>query len=88
MPEGRSVGQGRQDLTMCSVTVESEVLEIAPSRLKLDRGMVTLRSETQNQRGEIVQILRATLVVHVVRRGLGKRRSIFRGVPLDEIATP
>ena len=45
------------------LTVESEVLEIAPSRLKLDRGMVTLRSETRNQRGEIVQILRATLVV-------------------------
>jgi len=45
------------------LTVESEVLEIAPSRSKLDRGMVTLRSETRNQRGEIVQILRATLVV-------------------------
>jgi acyl dehydratase len=40
------------------LTVESEVLEIAPSRSKLDRGMVTLRSETRNQRGEIVQILR------------------------------
>ena len=45
------------------LTVESEVLEIAPSRSKLDRGMVTLRSETRNQRGEIVQILRATLIV-------------------------
>lgn len=43
--------------------VESEVLEIAPSRSKPDRGMVTLRSETRNQRDEIVQILRATLVV-------------------------
>ena len=45
------------------LTVESEVLEIAPSRSKLDRGKVTLLSETRNQRGEIVQILRATLVV-------------------------
>ena len=45
------------------LTVESEVLEIAPSRSKPDRGKVTLRSETRNQRGEIVQILRATLVV-------------------------
>ena len=45
------------------LTVESEVLEIAPSRSKLDRGKVRLLSETRNQRGEIVQILRATLVV-------------------------
>ena len=45
------------------LTVESEVLEIAPSRSKPDRGMVTLRSETRNQRGEIVQMLTAKLVV-------------------------
>ncbi len=43
--------------------VESEVLEITPSRSRPDRGMVTLRSETRNQRGEIVQILTARLVV-------------------------
>ncbi|TAL01230.1 MAG: MaoC family dehydratase [Rhodospirillaceae bacterium] len=43
--------------------VESEVLEIVPSRSRPDRGMVTLRSETRNQRGEVVQTLTAKLVV-------------------------
>jgi acyl dehydratase len=43
--------------------VESEVLEITPSRSRPDRGMVTLRSETRNQRGEVVQVLTAKLVV-------------------------
>lgn len=45
------------------LTVESEVLEIAPSRSKPDRGIVTLRSETRNQRDEIVQIFTAKVVV-------------------------
>lgn len=43
--------------------VESEVLAITPSRSRPDRGMVTLRSETKNQRGEVVQVLTAKLVV-------------------------
>jgi len=43
--------------------VESEVLEIRPSRSRPDRGMVTVRSETRNQRGEVVQVLTAKLVV-------------------------
>lgn len=43
--------------------VESEVLEITPSRSRPERGMVTLRSETLNQRGEVVQIFTAKLVV-------------------------
>ena len=43
--------------------VESEVLEITPSRSRPDRGMVVLRSETRNQRGEVVQVLTAKLVV-------------------------
>lgn len=42
--------------------VESEVLEVKPSRSRPDRGMVTVRSETRNQRGEVVQILTAKLV--------------------------
>jgi len=42
---------------------ESEVIEIKPSRSRPDRGMVTVRSETRNQWGEIVQILVAKLVV-------------------------
>jgi acyl dehydratase len=43
--------------------VESEVVEIKPSRSRPDRGMVTVRSETRNQRDEIVQTLTAKLVV-------------------------
>jgi acyl dehydratase len=43
--------------------VESEITEIMPSRSRPDRGMVTIRSETLNQRGEAVQILVAKLVV-------------------------
>ena len=43
--------------------VESEVLEVRPSRSRPDRGTVLLRSETWNQRGEVVQTLTAKLVV-------------------------
>jgi acyl dehydratase len=43
--------------------VESEVLEITPSRSRPERGMVKVRNETLNQRGEVVQILVARMVV-------------------------
>jgi len=43
--------------------VESEVIEITPSRSRPDRGIATVRSETRNERGEIVQSLTAKLVV-------------------------
>jgi acyl dehydratase len=43
--------------------VESEVIEITPSRSRPNRGIVALRSETRNQRGDVVQILTAKLVV-------------------------
>ncbi len=33
--------------------VESEILEVKPSHSRPDRGMVTVRSETRNQRGEV-----------------------------------
>jgi acyl dehydratase len=35
--------------------VEAEVLDITPSRSKPDRGMITMRIETKNQRDELVQ---------------------------------
>ncbi len=35
--------------------VEVEVLEILPSRSRPDRGIVLMRNETKNQRGEVVQ---------------------------------
>ena len=43
--------------------VESEILELKPSRSRPDRGMATLRSETLNQRDEKLQVLVAKLVV-------------------------
>ena len=42
--------------------VMTEVLEITPSRSRPNRGMVTLRSETRNQRGDVVQVLTAKVV--------------------------
>ena len=43
--------------------VESEILELRPSRSHPDRGMATIRSETRNELGEVVQVLVAKLVV-------------------------
>ena len=43
--------------------VESEIIEVTPSRSRPDRGTVTVRSETLNQRGETVQVLTAKLIV-------------------------
>lgn len=45
------------------LTVFTEVIEVTPSRSRPDRGIVTLRNETRNQRGEIAQVLLAKLVV-------------------------
>ncbi len=45
------------------LTVESEVMELRPSRSRPDRGTATVRSETRNQRGETVQIITMRLVV-------------------------
>jgi len=43
--------------------VDSEVIEVAPSRSRPDRGTVTVRSTTLNQRNETVQVLTARLIV-------------------------
>jgi acyl dehydratase len=45
------------------LSVVSEVLEIAPSRSRPDRGTATVRSETRNQRGEAVAVLTMRLVL-------------------------
>ena len=42
--------------------VVSEIEEVAPSRSRPDRGMVKVRSETRNQRGETVQTLVSTVI--------------------------
>jgi acyl dehydratase len=43
--------------------VESEVVDVVPSRSRPDRGTVTVRSETRNQRGEVVQTTTVKLLV-------------------------
>lgn len=44
--------------------VVAEVAEIVPSRSKPGRAMVTMRCETRNQRGEVLQRFSPKLVVH------------------------
>ena len=46
-----------------TLSVVSEIEEVNPSRSRPDRGMIRVRSETRNPRGETVQILLAKLVV-------------------------
>jgi acyl dehydratase len=43
--------------------VECEILAVTPSRSRPERGTVLMRSETKNQRGEVLQVLTAKLVV-------------------------
>src|SRR5882672_5488617 len=46
-----------------TLTVESEVLDITPSRSRPDRGIAVVRSVTRNQKNEVVQELTARLIV-------------------------
>jgi acyl dehydratase len=46
-----------------ALQVESEVLEITPSRSRPDRGLAVIRCVTRNQRNEVVQSLTAKLIV-------------------------
>ncbi|MEO7129407.1 MAG: MaoC family dehydratase, partial [Rhodoferax sp.] len=43
--------------------VVSEIVSVTPSRSKPERGMVTVRSETRNQRDEVVQVEVTKIVV-------------------------
>ena len=43
--------------------VESEILEVTPSRSRPDRGFITLKSLTKNQKDEVVQSQTAKLLV-------------------------
>lgn len=49
--------------------VESEVLDVRPSRSRADQGLVKLRNTTFNQNGEAVQITVGTLLVPRKSRG-------------------
>jgi acyl dehydratase len=46
-----------------TLRVHTEVIAITPSGSRADRGVATLRNETRNQRGEIVQTFVARIVV-------------------------
>lgn len=43
--------------------VVSEVVQVQPSKSKPDRGMVTVRSETRNQHGDVLQVSTVRVVV-------------------------
>jgi len=43
--------------------VVSEIVQVAPSKSKPDRGMVTVRSETRNQHGDVLQLSTVRIVV-------------------------
>jgi len=43
--------------------VFSEVTSVIPSRSRPERGMITVRSETRNQSGDILQVMTGRLVV-------------------------
>jgi acyl dehydratase len=45
------------------LTVFGEIIELRPSGSRPDRGWVSMRAQTRNQRGEVVQIFTSTLVV-------------------------
>lgn len=44
--------------------VESEVISVTPSRSKPDRGMAVVRSETRNQKGDVLQLFTVNVVVN------------------------
>lgn len=46
-----------------TLEVHSEVLELTPSRSKPNRGIATLRNETRNQRGQVIQTFVARVIV-------------------------
>jgi hypothetical protein len=66
-----STAQGRGDV----LRVESEVIEVIPSRSRPDHGTVVVRSETRNGRGEVVQITTMKLLVPCRERAAYKEGS-------------
>jgi acyl dehydratase len=69
-PAGGLIGAGMDEMRWPRpvrpgdvLRLESEILEITPSRSRPDRGMVKARITTLNQAGEPVQTMVATMVV-------------------------
>ena len=46
-----------------TLQVHCEVLEVLPSRSRPERGIATIRNETRNQRGDVVQTFVARVIV-------------------------
>ena len=76
-PAGGSVGLGFDELRWPipvrpgdELYIESDVLDVRPSKSRPDRGLVKLRTRTLNQRGEVVQ--------EVVANALVPRRPLHR----------
>jgi acyl dehydratase len=60
---GGEIGWPRPTRPGDVLQVESEVVQVTPSRSRPDRGIVTIRSETRNQRGDVVQTFVAKVLV-------------------------
>ena len=46
-----------------TLQVHSEIVDVSPSRSRPDRGMATIRNETRNQRGAVIQTFVARVIV-------------------------
>jgi acyl dehydratase len=62
VPAGGSIGLGCDELRWPipvrpgdELHIETEVLEVRPSKSRPERGLVKMRTRTLNQRGEVVQ---------------------------------
>jgi acyl dehydratase len=69
-PAGGIVGAGMDELRWPrpvrpgdELRVESEILDVRPSRSRPEQGLVKVRTTTLNQRGETVQLLVSNLIV-------------------------
>lgn len=56
-----------------TLRVHSEVVAVTPSQSRADRGIVTLRNDSRNQRGEIVQTFVARLLVQRRAKSQGEQ---------------
>ena len=69
-PVGGSVGLGVDELRWPrpvkpgdTLRLETEILEVRPSKSKPDRGVIRIRNVTTNQDGEVVQTFAASVLV-------------------------
>ena len=69
-PEGGSIGAGGSDLTWPRpvrpgdvLRIESEVIELRPSKSRREIGIMKVKLTTYNQNNEVVQIAHPTMIV-------------------------